>query len=53
MPTRFLTDAELARLSGFPAGIAGEDLVTCSSLEYGRHGAARSHESGWRPLPAL
>ena len=33
MPTRFLTDGELAQLSGFPAGIAGEDLVTYFSLE--------------------
>jgi hypothetical protein len=53
MPTRFLTDAELAQLPGFPAGIAGEDLVTYFSLEYGRHGAAWSHESGWLLLPAL
>jgi hypothetical protein len=28
MPTRFLTDGELAQLSGFPAGIAGGDLIT-------------------------
>jgi Domain of unknown function (DUF4158) len=33
MRTRFLTDAELAQLSGFPAGIAAEDLVTYFSLE--------------------
>lgn len=33
MPTRFLTDAELAQLSGFPADIAAEDLVTYFSLE--------------------
>jgi hypothetical protein len=53
MPARFLTGAELAQLPGFPAGIAGEELVTYFSLEYGRHGAARSHESGWRLRPAL
>ncbi|MGH9068853.1 MAG: DUF4158 domain-containing protein, partial [Acidimicrobiales bacterium] len=28
MPTRFLSDAELAQLSGFPAEIGAEDLVT-------------------------
>jgi Domain of unknown function (DUF4158) len=32
MPTRFLTDAELAQLSGYPAGIAAEDVVTYFSL---------------------
>ena len=33
MPTRFLSDAELAQLAGFPADIAGEDLVTYFTLE--------------------
>ena len=33
MPTRFLSDAELAQLAGFPADVAGEDLVTYFSLE--------------------
>jgi hypothetical protein len=32
MPTRFLPDAELAQLSGFPAEIADEDLVTYFTL---------------------
>jgi hypothetical protein len=32
MPTRFLSDAELAQLSGFPAEIADEDLVTYFTL---------------------
>lgn len=32
MPTRFLSDAELAQLSGFPADIAAEDLVTYFTL---------------------
>ncbi len=33
MPTRFLSDAELAQLSGFPSDIAAEDLVTYFRLE--------------------
>ncbi len=33
MPTRFLSDAELAQLAGFPADIAAEDLVTYFTLE--------------------
>ncbi len=33
MPTRFLSDAELAQLSGFPTEIAAEDLVTYFRLE--------------------
>ena len=32
MPTRFLSDADLAQLSGFPAEIAGEDLVSYFTL---------------------
>jgi hypothetical protein len=32
MPTRFLSNAELAQLSGFPAEIADEDLVTYFTL---------------------
>ena len=32
MPTRFLTDAELAQLSEFPDEVAAEDLVTYFSL---------------------
>ena len=32
MPSRFLSDAELAQLSGFPAEIAAEDLVTYFTL---------------------
>lgn len=33
MPTRFLSDAELARLSGYPTEIADDDLVTFFRLE--------------------
>jgi hypothetical protein len=33
MPTRFLSDAELARLSGFPTEIDDDDLVTFFRLE--------------------
>lgn len=33
MPTRFLSDAELSQLAGFPADIAAEDLVTYFTLE--------------------
>jgi hypothetical protein len=32
MPVRFLSDAELARLSGWPDEIADEDLVTYVAL---------------------
>jgi hypothetical protein len=32
MPVRFLSDAELARLSGWPDEIADEDLVTYFAL---------------------
>lgn len=33
MPTRFLSDAEVAQLAGFPAEVAAEDLVTYFDLE--------------------
>src|SRR5271155_3188965 len=33
MPTRFLSDAELAQLAGFPTEVAAEDLVTYFDLE--------------------
>ncbi|MCA1675955.1 MAG: DUF4158 domain-containing protein, partial [Actinobacteria bacterium] len=33
MPTRYLSDAELARLAGYPDTIADEDLVTFFRLE--------------------
>ncbi|MDQ4130780.1 MAG: DUF4158 domain-containing protein, partial [Actinomycetota bacterium] len=33
MPTRYLSDAELARLAGYPETIADEDLVTFFRLE--------------------
>jgi hypothetical protein len=32
MPVRFLSDAELARLSSWPDGIAEDDLVTFFTL---------------------
>ena len=32
MPVRFLSDAELARLSDWPSEIAGDDLVTYFTL---------------------
>ena len=32
MPTRFLSDAEVAQLAGFPAEVAAEDLVTYFDL---------------------
>ncbi len=32
MPVRFLSDAELARLSGWPSEIAYDDLITFFAL---------------------
>jgi len=32
MPVRFLSDAELARLSGWPDDVADDDLVTFFTL---------------------
>jgi len=39
MPGRFLSDAELARLSSWPYEIADDDLVTYFTLT--------SHDLGW------
>ena len=46
MPTRFLSDAELARLSGFPEHIASEDLVTYFRLEPDDHRWIVSEDRG-------